>query len=579
MAHELERASGWNAVRFLRRRMAGNETVETNLPLRLDVLPWSRWHWRVVIALGVTWILDGLEVTLVGSLSNVLTEPETLHLTEGELGMTASAYLAGAILGALFFGRLTDHLGRKKLFLVTLSVYLVATLLTSLSVGFLSFAFFRAVTGAGIGGEYAAINATIDELLPARVRGRADVTINGTYWAGTALGAASTLILLDPRYLPHSIGWRICFGLGAVLGFCILFVRKHLPESPRWLVMHGRSEEAERIVSAIEDEVRGEGHVMPPLDGRTTRVEVRRITPWSHIARVLLVQHRRRAVLGFVLMVTQAFAYNGIFFTYPLVLGRFYGVKAEDVGLYLLPFALGNLLGPIFLGPLFDKVGRRIMISATYGGSAVLLAVTAFAFVGGTVGLGTLTVLWCCVFFVTSAAASSAYLTVSELFPVELRAMAIAIFFAVGTAAGGLLAPSLFGALVETGSRLEVFRGYMVGAGLMGMASIAAALLSVAAERRSLEEVAAIDDVRRELPAARPVLFAGQPGTQILSALQTSDVPFGPLGQSVDVLQVARHLFPFGVDAQVHPIEPCGHAPEQSAELEQDFGPPPPPPP
>jgi MFS family permease len=476
---------------------SGRRYIDTDIPPRLDRLPWSHWHWRVVIALGVTWLLDGLEVTLVGAVANVLREPETLHLTEGQIGAAVSSYLAGAVLGALFFGRLTDMLGRKKLFFVTLAVYLSASFLTAFSGGFVSFAIFRFFTGAGIGGEYSAINAAIDELLPARVRGRADLAINGTYWLGAALGSLGTLVLLNPAIIPLWLGWRVCFGLGATLGLVILFTRRHLPESPRWLLMHGHVDEAERVVAGIEHIVSDEGHVLgPPLSH--AKVDTRADTSWGRILRVLFIQHRRRAILGFVLMVAQAFAYNGVFFTYPLVLGRFYDVPADATGLYLLPFSFGNLFGPIVLGPLFDRVGRRFMISATYTITGVLLALTGLAFARNVVGSTHLTAMWCLVFFFASAAASSAYLTVSELFPVELRGMAIAVFYAVGTGAGGVLAPTLFGILVGTGSREGVLHGYLLGAGLMVLAGVTAAILALPAEKRSLEEIAAMSDVHRE---------------------------------------------------------------------------------
>ncbi|MBX3264365.1 MAG: MFS transporter [Labilithrix sp.] len=477
--------------------MTERQYVETDLPVRLDRLPWSRWHWRVVIALGVTWLLDGLEVTLVGAVAAVLREPETLHLTEGEIGASVSAYLAGAVLGALFFGRLTDKLGRKKLFFVTLAVYLSASFFTAFTNGFVSFAVLRFVTGAGIGGEYAAINAAIDELIPARVRGRADLGINGTYWLGAALGALGTIVLLDPNVLPRWLGWRVCFGLGASLGLVILFTRRHLPESPRWLIMHGRVEEAERVVSGIEEKIREEGRAIDPPE-RLVTVDTNADTSWGRILRVLFIHHRRRAILGLVLMVAQAFAYNGVFFTYPLVLGRFYEVPADDIGLYLLPFAFGNLFGPLVLGPLFDHIGRRAMIATTYGLTGVLLALTGLAFAYGAVGSAQLTAMWCLVFFFASAAASSAYLTVSELFPVELRGMAIAVFYAAGTGAGGVLAPALFGVLVGTGSRVEVLHGYLLGAGLMVFAALIALFLALPAEKRSLEEIAVMADVRRD---------------------------------------------------------------------------------
>ena len=474
--------------------MDARRLLETDIPARLDRLPWSAWHWRVVVALGVTWLLDGLEVTLVGAVAGALVRPDTLALTTQQVGAAATAYLAGAILGALVFGRLTDLVGRKRLFLVTLSVYLVATLLTALSVGFFSFALFRALTGAGIGGEYAAINSAIDELLPARVRGRADLAINGTYWGGTALGALSTLVLLDPNVLPPWLGWRVCFALGALLGISILLIRKHVPESPRWLLLHGRSEEAARLLRDIEEEVTGRHGPLPPPSS-TTRLLAGAGLDYRTIARVLFRRHRRRALLGLSLMVAQAFAYNAVFFTYGLVLGKFYGVPPDRIGLYLLPFALGNLAGPLFLGHLFDTVGRRRMIVFTYTVSGLLLLATGWAFARGMLTAATQTVLWCAVFFFASPAASAAYLTVSELFPVAMRGLAIALFYAVGTAAGGLLAPALFGALIASGSRVQVALGDALGATLMLLAAGAAAWLCVPAERKSLEELDTLPDL------------------------------------------------------------------------------------
>jgi MFS family permease len=473
--------------------LAPGTKFETDIPSRLDRLPWSTWHWRVVIALGVTWMLDGLEVTLVGSIGPVLKEPDTLGLTDGQIGASASAYLAGAILGALVFGRLTDLLGRKRLFLVTLSVYLGATLATAAAWNFATFALFRALTGAGIGGEYAAVNSAIDELLPARVRGRADLAINGTYWLGTALGAAATLVLLNPALLPHSLGWRIVFGLGALVGLVILFVRHHVPESPRWLLLHGRVPDAERVVESIEASVaHATGEALPEPHGKS-RLEAKGPVAFGWIARVLFKRHLRRTILGLSLMIAQAFAYNGVFFTYALVLSRFYGVPGERIGLYLLPFAAGNLLGPLLLGHFFDSFGRRAMISLTYAVSGVLIGVTGFGLAHSWFSAASQTLLWCVVFFVASAAASSAYLTVSELFPVELRGMAIAFFYAIGTAAGGLCAPALFGALLDTGSRANVFSGYLVGAVLMVAAGGVAAVLGVPAEGKSLETISELE--------------------------------------------------------------------------------------
>jgi MFS family permease len=484
-------------------QVARGTWIETDIPGRLDRLPWSRWHLRVVVALGITWALDGLEVTLVGSIASVLTEPSTLHLSDSQVGLAASAYLLGAILGALFFGRLTDALGRKKLFLVTLGVYTTATVLTAFSWGFASFALFRFLTGTGIGGEYSAINSAIDELLPARVRGRADLMINSTYWLGTVLGAIATLWLLDPRRLPHEIGWRVCFALGGILGAAILLVRRNVPESPRWLLLHGRMDEAERVVSAIEAEVaRSIGRPLPaPPPPR--RIQAKRTVSYREIVRVLVQSHRRRSILGFTMMVSQAFAYNAIFFTYALILSRFYGIPSDRVGVYLIPFALGNMLGPYALGRFFDTVGRRPMITFTYAISGILLAVTGHAFAQGWLTATSQTVLWCVVFFFASAAASSAYLTVSELFPVELRGLAIAVFYSIGTAAGGLAAPAVFAALIQTGSRGQVEEGYLLGAVLMLIAAAVAAVLAVPAERKSLEDVSEPDML--EWRPGRPV--------------------------------------------------------------------------
>ncbi len=467
-------------------------THDTDIPARLDRLPWSGWHSKVVLALGITWILDGLEVTVVGALGSALERPDGLGLTSGEVGLSGSVYIAGAITGALFFGALTDRLGRKRLFMVTLALYLVATALTAASWSFASFAFFRFATGAGIGGECAAMNSAIDELLPARLRGWCDLAINGSFWVGCALGAALSLVILDPRLFSPHVGWRLGFGLGSIMGFAILLVRRHLPESPRWLVTRGRVAEAERAVAAIEREVAGARGVASLPEARGTV----RITPHASIglrviARTLFTTYRRRSVYALVLMVTQAFFYNAIFFTYALVLTHFYAVPAERVGLYLLPFALGNFLGPLLLGRLFDSVGRRIMIAATYVTSGLLLAIVAWAFARGALTATTQTLAWSVIFFFASAAASSAYLTVSEIFPIEMRALAIAIFYAVGTGTGGLVGPALFGALVESGRRSAICAGYAVGAALMVIGGAVAFVIGVDAERRGLEEITA----------------------------------------------------------------------------------------
>ncbi len=463
--------------------------IESHVPARLDRLPWSSFHWLIVLALGATWILDGLEVTLAGSVGAILTHKEALNLSAAQVGASASCYLIGAVVGAILFGYGTDRLGRKKLFFITVSVYLCATAATAFSWNFASYALFRAITGAGIGGEYAAINSAIDELIPARVRGRVDLMINGSYWIGAALGAGATLWLLDPRYLPVSLGWRFAFGVGAVLGLIVIFFRRWIPESPRWLMIHGREEEAERIVDAIEDKIGRDGLSSPAEP--PTRIRTRTHTPWHEIWNAIVHQHRRRSVLGFVLMLTQAFFYNAIFFTYPLVLMRFYGVPAENAGVYLLPFALGNVLGPFMIGHLFDTLGRKPMIAATYILSGLLLALTGWLFHKGVLTAQTQTIAWMIIFFIASAAASSAYLTVSEIFPLEIRAFAIAVFYAVGTLAGGVGAPLLFGWMIGTGSKSALFGGYLVGAALMIMGGLTEIWLGVAAEGRSLESVAA----------------------------------------------------------------------------------------
>ena len=475
--------------------MQDGETIESRVPARLDRMPWSRWHWLIVVSLGATWILDGLEVTLAGSLGGILTRRETLGLTDTQVGASATFYLAGAVLGALLFGYGTDRLGRKKLFFITVAVYLVATGLTAFSWNFASYAFFRALTGAGIGGEYAAINSAIDELIPARVRGRVDLMINGSYWLGAALGAGATIFLLDPRRLPIWLGWRCAFGIGATLGLVIIFFRRWIPESPRWLMIHGRNQEAERIVGEVERRIVGSNAagITDPCysDAPPTRIRTRTHTPWHEIWDTIVHEHRRRSFLGLVLMLTQAFFYNAIFFTYALVLIRFYSVPAKDVGGYLLFFALGNMLGPFLLGHLFDTIGRKKMIAATYGLAGILLALTGWLFHAGLLTAQTQTLAWTIIFFIASAAASSAYLTVSEIFPLEIRALAIAIFYAIGTLAGGVGAPTLFGWIIGTGSITALFIGYLVAAALMIFGALVEAWIGVPAERRSLEDVAA----------------------------------------------------------------------------------------
>ena len=465
----------------------------STIPARLDRLPWSSWHWRIVIALGVAWVLDGLEVTIVGSIGSVLERRDTLGLGAAEVGWAGSLYVGGAVLGALYFGRLADRLGRKRLFLLTLIVYMAATVATAFSTGFWTFVACRFVTGIGIGGEYAAINSAIDELIPARLRGRVNLAINGSFWVGAALGALLSLVLLDARVLGPVLGWRAGFLAGGVLAVAILLVRRHVPESPRWLIAHDRAAEAERIVSDVETSVRA--HLGRPLDEVPAHgalpVGRARLPTMGEVAHVLLRRYRRRSAVVLALMVSQAFFYNAIFFTYALVLTRFYGVAEAEVALYIFPFAAGNVLGPLLLGPLFDRIGRRVMITATYALSGIGLALTGVGFLYHVLDATTQTLAWSGVFFLASAAASSAYLTVSEVFPLEMRALSISIFYAVGTGIGGFGAPALFGALIATGSRGNVFMGYAVGAALVLVAAAIAWRHAVDAERKPLEHVAA----------------------------------------------------------------------------------------
>ena len=462
--------------------------IETDIPARLDRLPWTRFHTLVVVALGVTWILDGLEVTVAGSIAGALQESPVLRFSAAAVGGVGSAYLAGAVLGALLFGYLTDRFGRRKLFFVTLGLYLTATAATAAAWDFASFALFRFLTGAGIGGEYAAINSAIQELVPARFRGRTDLAINGSFWLGAALGAAGTVALLQPGRLPPDLGWRAAFGIGAVLGLGILLLRSFLPESPRWLVLHDRLGEAEDVIDAIER--RAAAAPPAPAPAGRIRLAVSSRTPVARMALAILRDYPRRALLGLVLMGAQAFFYNAIFFSYALVLTRFYAVPSASVGWYILPFALGNFLGPLVLGPLFDTLGRKPMIGATYALSGILLAIVGYLFREGLVDAAQLTACWTVIFFFASAAASSAYLTVSESFPLEARALAIALFYAIGTATGGVISPWLFGMLVGTGERSAVFAGYLVGAGLMILAAVTEFAIGVKAERRPLESVA-----------------------------------------------------------------------------------------
>lgn len=489
-AMELQQSPALNYGPAIPAVAAADRIVETSIPSRLDALPWSGFHTRVVLALGITWILDGLEVTLAGALSGALKQSPTLHFSNLDLGVANSAYLAGAVLGALGFGWLTDRIGRKKLFFITLALYLSATAATALSWDIASYALFRFLTGAGIGGEYTAINSTIQELVPARYRGWTDLVINGSFWIGAAMGAVAAIVLLDPATIGPDLGWRLAYLIGATIGLVVLLMRMWIPESPRWLMIHGRPDQAHAIVDDIERSVTGHGQ--DPGDGRFTkiRLKMRDHTPIGEVVHTLFFAYRQRALVGLVLMSAQAFFYNAIFFTFALVLTDFYGISADHVGWYLLPFAAGNFLGPLLLGRLFDTLGRRTMIMFTYAVSGLLLALSGYLFSIGALTAQGQTIAWMVIFFFASPAASAAYLTVSETFPLEVRALAIAVFYAVGTGIGGVIGPALFGVLIDTGSRTSVFAGYLLGSFLMIAAAMVAWRYAVSAERQSLEQIA-----------------------------------------------------------------------------------------
>ena len=474
--------------------MTDDSVIETSIPARLDALHWGGFHTRVVLALGITWVLDGLEVTLAGALSGALKQSPSLQFSNLDLGIANSAYLAGAVLGALGFGWLTDRIGRKKLFFITLAVYLTATAATALSWDIASYALFRFLTGAGIGGEYTAINSTIQELVPARYRGWTDLVINGSFWIGAAMGAGSAIVLLYPTLFGPDLGWRLAYLIGATIGLVVLFMRMWIPESPRWLMIHGHPDEAHAIVDGIERSVIGhqQDRSRDQSGGAFAKVRLRMRdhTPLAEVAHTLFSAYRRRAVVGLVLMSAQAFFYNAIFFNFALVLTDFYGIGADQVGWYILPFAAGNFLGPLLLGRLFDTLGRRTMIVFTYGTSGLLLALSGYLFSIGALSAQGQTIAWMVIFFFASPAASAAYLTVSETFPLEVRALAIAVFYAIGTGIGGVAGPALFGALIDTGSRASVFAGYLLGSALMIAAASVAWRYAIAAERKSLEQVA-----------------------------------------------------------------------------------------
>jgi MFS family permease len=464
--------------------------ISSDIPARLDRLPWSGFHVLIVIGLGITWILDGVEVTIVGAIAPALRDWETLGLSAAQLGNAASAYVTGAVIGALVFGWLTDRFGRRTVFYATLIVYLTGVLLTATSWNFLSFALYRAITGIGIGGEYAAINSAIDELIPARFRGRIDIIVNGSFWLGAAAGSGASLLFLDPRLLAPNIGWRVGFAIGGLLGLGILFMRRYVPESARWQLTHGYNDQAEATLADIEHRVvEDTGKELPHAEGRV-EVHPRKSFGFGMIASAMWAKYRARSILASSLMIAQAFLFNAVFFTYGLVLATFYDVPDRRTGLHLFVLAASNFLGPVLLGTLFDTVGRRVMISLTYAISGILLIAAAVAFGSGIFSAWTQTFAWMAIFFFASAGASAAYLTASEIFPLETRALAIATFYAIGTAFGGIVAPTLFGYLIASHAPWALARGYFLAAGLLLGAAVIEAVFGIDAEGRSLEQIA-----------------------------------------------------------------------------------------
>jgi MFS family permease len=464
-----------------------DKPVKSLIPARMHDMPWSRFHWLVILGLGSAWILDGLEVQIVAAGGF----EKTLDMSAADVGLAGTVYLLGQVVGAIVFGRLTDSLGRKKLFTLTLALYLVAAAAAGLAPNMLMFLVFRFISGMGIGGEYSAVNSAVDELIPGRFRGRVDLAINGTYWAGAAFGAFASTILLDTERFGQDVGWRIAFFIGPVLGLGIIYLRRHIPESPRWMVTHGRGEEAERVVSGIEDEVRASGRELPERsDEDAMWIKPREgLTP-RQLAYVFFRMYPTRTVLGATLMITQSFLYNAIFFTYALVLQNFYDKTPSQAALYFFPFAIGNLLGPLLLGPLFDTVGRRRMITSCYGFAAVVLAISAFLFQQDAIGAGVHTAFWCVAFFFASAGASAGYLTVSEIFPLEVRGQAISYFFAIAQVFGSI-GPVFYGWLIGEGKdRTPMFWGYLIATAIMLVGAAVAAVWGVDAENKSLEEIA-----------------------------------------------------------------------------------------
>jgi len=474
-----------------------HQPVRSTVPARMDRLPWTRFHWSVVTGLGVSWILDGLEIQLVAANGYA----KSLGMNAAEVGLTGTIYLVGQVVGALYFGRLTDRLGRKKLFIITLAIYLIGSGIAGLAPAMWFLWIFRFVAGMGIGGEYTAINSAIDELIPSKYRGRVDIAVNGTYWAGALLGATANLYLLQESRIDW--GWRVGFFIGPVLGLIIIYLRRHIPESPRWLLTHGHADEANATVDDIEARVQAQGATLTPVpESKSILVKASESIPFKQVMHVFFTKYPRRTFLGITMMVTQSFLYNAIFFTYALVLENFYGISKAGTSLYFFPFAIGNLLGPLLLGHLFDTWGRRKMIFGTYTIAGAVLLVSAFFFQAGTLTATTHTVFWCVSFFFASAGASSAYLTVSEIFPLEVRGQAISYFFAVAQAAGAT-APAIYGALIGDGKdRTPLFWGYIIGAAIMIFGGLVAWFFGVNAEGQSLEDIA--DPLTKVSEEARP---------------------------------------------------------------------------
>lgn len=461
--------------------------VKSLVPARMDRLPWSRFHWMVVVGLGFSWILDGLEVQIVAANGYA----QTLGMGAAEVGLAGTFYLLGQVFGALFFGRLADRLGRKNLFLISLGVYLVGSAVAGLSFAPWFFYIWRFVAGAGIGGEYAAINSAIDEIIPAKYRGRVDIAINGTYWGGAALGAVASVFFLNTDIFPQDIGWRLSFFVGPILGLALIYLRRHIPESPRWQMTHGREEDAERNVDEIEERIRKEGKTFDPVDeSKAITVKEYGRVPFLTIAKVLFKKYPRRTFVGVTMMVTQSFLYNAIFFTYALVLENFYDTPPASASAYLIIFAVGNLAGALVLGHFFDTWGRRRMLFSTYVLAGLILLVSAFLFNAGVLNAATHTAFWCASFFFASAGASAAYLTVSEIFPLELRSQVISYVFSIGQLVGAI-APALYGALIGDGtSREPLFWGYVLGSVVMIFGGVIAGVFGVSAAGKSLEDIA-----------------------------------------------------------------------------------------